>query len=210
MPAQTANRERIAARRADVAHLYCQGWTQSRIAAKHGVSQNMISVDLAYIRRQWRATMTERYDALLDEQLGKVDACEREAWDAWERSKQNAKRKTTKGKAVRGPDGRYLPPDAPQVETVTEGQCGDPRYLTIVLQCVERRCKMIGAEAPPPIPPEQLNDEQVLTRIIGHLRAHVAQRPALPPLVVEGTEGQAAIVEAREGSANGSVHESGG
>ena len=30
----------------------------------------------------------------------------------------------------------------------TEGRIGDPRFLTVLDNCIERRCKILGIEAP--------------------------------------------------------------
>ena len=71
------------------------------------------------------------------QELAKIDEVERQAWVAWERSQEDAE--STKVVETAS-DKRY--------EAQTKGQAGDPRFLDIVMKCVDRRCKILGVDAP--------------------------------------------------------------
>lgn len=141
MPNTPIQQAAIDKRRSEVAYLYCRGWPQHRLAAKFGVSRQAITRDLMVIRAEWRRVMLDSFDKLKSEQLAKIDAVEIEAYRGWRRSLKNAER--TRKKAVSDGDSKRS-----EAETLSEGQAGDPRFLQIIMSCIERRCKLIGADAP--------------------------------------------------------------
>lgn len=151
MPVNRHHRDAVTARRARVAQLYCRGVHQDRIAQECGVTQQQISLDLKEIRRVWQRTMAEEFDRLKAEQLAKLDAVEAEAWRGWRRSTRQAVKNTAR--LVRTPDG-----DRSETRRDQEDQAGDPRFLQVALSTVERRCKLIGADAPTRL---ELTEEQL-------------------------------------------------
>ena len=131
------------------AALHCSGRSQRAIAEALHVSQQQICYDLRLLQKRWQ----ESARALLDEhkarQLARIDHLERVAWEAWERSCQDAE--TTSAKRVQGrttKEGEPLP-DLCTSARVTKGQAGDPRFLERVAWCIEQRSKIIGLYAQP-------------------------------------------------------------
>lgn len=146
---------RLAQRRQLVAARYLRGEYQSQIAQDLGLTQAQISLDLKAIRAEWLKATLRDFDALKGEQLAKIDAIELEAWASWEKSKQP--REVTITEATEGPrPGR-------KASVRKEGQVGDPRFLSEILKCVERRCSLLGLDAPKryKIDWENLNDDQL-------------------------------------------------
>lgn len=127
----------IEQRREAVSRMYRRGIAQWKIAQKFGVTQQTISIDLKTIREQWRESAIRDFDSHREEQLAKLDEIEREAWNAWQQSKQDA---------ITHVGG--ISADKTVDKTTTAKQVGDPRYLQIVKDCIERRCKMLGLDAP--------------------------------------------------------------
>jgi hypothetical protein len=123
----------VLARRAAVARLYCQGVVQAKIATVVHVTQQQVSSDLAAIRREWQRVMAEEFDRLKAEQLARIDAAEGAAWKGWRRSLRDAEKRTVK-----------TDPDGTETADTTEGQAGDPRFLQIVLDCVDKRLRLLG------------------------------------------------------------------
>src|SRR5260221_7975920 len=78
----------ILERRKQVADLYLQGWTQIAIAERLGVKQPTICEDLQWIRKQWRESAVRDFDSAREMELLKCDRIQREAREAWERSKK--------------------------------------------------------------------------------------------------------------------------
>ena len=134
--------------RRDIADMYLQGWTQARIAGHLGddedreytLSQQMISYDLKKLQEAWQASALVDIDAAKAQELAKVDRLEREYWDAWERSCAPAITTRQEGKAIEGGVERIV--------STSVARNGDPRFLQGVQWCIERRCKILGIDAP--------------------------------------------------------------
>lgn len=124
-------------RRRKVAEMYLRGTIQADIARQLGVVQGTVSRDLAAIRADWRQSAVMDFDARKDQELAKIDEVERAAWDGWRRSQEPAE--TTRAE---------ISGDVQKAVKTTEGQAGDPRFLQTVLNCVERRCRILGIDAP--------------------------------------------------------------
>lgn len=142
-PEQTAHRRtEIADRRLKVSDLYLRGEHQTAIAKELGVDQATISRDLTELRKEWLERSINNIDQKKAIELAKIDKLELEYWDAWVRSGEQFKSKVTKGRGV-GDTGRV-------VEQIikNEDRVGDPRFLDGVMSCIERRCKLLGLDAP--------------------------------------------------------------
>lgn len=129
---------------ARLSELNLKRWTQARMAQELGVSTRQIKRDLKIIRQRWQETQVANVGTRCAREIAKIDLVEREAWDAWDKSKQDAETRTErirKGKAS-GPGNSV------EVSIRTEGQAGDATYLKTVLDCIERRCKLLGLDAP--------------------------------------------------------------
>lgn len=150
----------VLARREDVARRYLQGQTQSEIADVFGVSQAQISKDLAAIRAAWLASAMRDFDAAKAQELAKIDTVEREYWLAWERSKKDKEISVQEGGEV---DPQTRKPRIKKVVMRKEGQAGNPAFLAGVLTCIERRCAILGLDAPKRfvIRWDDLTDEQI-------------------------------------------------
>lgn len=138
---------------------YCQGLTQAAISERinddrdYTLSQQTISNDILAIQKGWLASSLRDFDALRAEQLGKIDRLERECWRGWERSCLDAETvvKKSKGAVKKYEDektGRFVAERPAEQYQTSKGQAGDPRFLTGVRDCIDRRCKLLGLDAP--------------------------------------------------------------
>ena len=142
-------RARIEGRRALVSELYLKGLTQAEIARQINVDQSTVSRDLAHIQKAWNEAAIRNLDEVKAQELAKIDALERTYWKAWERSIGTVQVKTIKAKGPRPTGGRNDPaPELAEQTIRTEELNGDPRYLQGVMACIERRCKLLGIDAP--------------------------------------------------------------
>lgn len=120
---------------------YLRGKTQMDIAAALGITQQQVSQDIKELRRRWREAGIRDINAAQEQELAKIDNLEVEYWRAWERSCAAAvtetKRQSKRGEA-----------DTKEQQIVTKDQIGDPRFLQGVQWCIERRCKILGFDAP--------------------------------------------------------------
>lgn len=93
----------------------------------------------------------KRNDDLLDRhrqrQLMRLDAQEQEAWRAWEKSKEDAV--TRQGERISGQAGQNGAAAAREKSLVKQsGRVGNAEFLRVMLSIAERRCKLLGLDAP--------------------------------------------------------------
>jgi hypothetical protein len=127
--------------RAEVARLYLMRLTQAEIGAKLGLSRQQVGYDLEAIRQEWLQSSVMDFNARKAEELARIDRLEAEYWDAWEASKKE--KETTTSEQTTGGDGEKVKAAIRKTE-----QTGDPRYLAGVERCIERRCRIVGMDAP--------------------------------------------------------------
>lgn len=100
-----------------------------------------VSLDIKAMRQEWREARLAEVGDVIDADLAVLDTLQAEAMREWERSKTRAKsRRRERGNI---PGGIY----DKDIRT-TEDRCGDPRYLQIVNDCMEKRAKLLGLYKP--------------------------------------------------------------
>jgi len=122
--------------------MYLSGTVQAEIADQLKVNQSTISRDIKALQAAWLESALIDIDEAKARELAKVDKLEREYWTAWERSCEDAETVRQKGKPGAGGIATE------SIEKTSKGQAGDPRFLAGVQWCIERRCKIIGIDAP--------------------------------------------------------------
>lgn len=156
MPRQQITPAALAAaeKRREVAALYLAGRTQAEIAAAVGLSQGRVSRHLRAVREEWAAAARADFEARLAEELARIDAIERRAWECFERSRQDAESRHVRTETGGEFDAAGKPiPTKTISERHTKGQAGDPRFLERVSWCVEQRLKVLGGYAPAKVAP---------------------------------------------------------
>lgn len=144
-----------------ITELYLKQYRQVDIAKIIGVSQQQISWDLKEVQRRWLNLELHDMNEIKHRELDKIDTLEREYWQAWERSKgkkiddlptQNPKpkKKRSKGRNVLDEVAEFLEDTEPEpvvaTITATAEPYGDPRYLTGVQWCINRRLVLLGLD----------------------------------------------------------------
>jgi hypothetical protein len=133
---------------AQIAMMYVRGDSQWSIAKHFGLSQQQISVDLKSLEQEWRQSALRDFDDLRGVQLAKIDELEREYWTAWEKSKKPITKTRQEATPKRNrATGESVPTPDKIIKEVRES-VGDPRWLDGVHKCIERRCKLLGLDAP--------------------------------------------------------------
>ena len=161
----------LGGRHYDVGRRYISGSSQLDIAREKGLTQSIVSDDIAWCKKQWREELAERWDEKVAVELQKIDNVERLALDAFERSKKDTitfskeieralrKKKpekppptSTKGKGkpatpppTQEPDESEMVPVNEQSKRTRRSTAGDPRWLERVSWCIEIRLRMLGA-----------------------------------------------------------------
>jgi predicted transcriptional regulator len=133
----------ITVRRRIVADLYLHGKTQWEIAGLCGTNQATISRDLKALRAEWLKASVWDVNELIGRELMKIDYLEQEYIAAWDRSKGRkeitATERTDAGNAQRG-----------KASVRHEDRDGNPAFLQGIQWCIEKRCKLLGLDAPAP------------------------------------------------------------
>lgn len=151
VPISRQHRLQIEKRRQDISALYLQQKTQVEIAVLLGMDQQLVSYDLKAIHARWLKEAVQNLDERKALELQKIDAVEREAWAAWERSQ--APRKITLTESTEGGEsilenGTRVPKSPLRKASVRrEGQGGDPRFLERIQKCIDQRCAILGVGA---------------------------------------------------------------
>lgn len=122
-----------------ITSLYLRGWRQVDIATELGLSQQQISYDLRTIQERWRKSTAINLDEAKQKELSRIDELEREFWAAWEASKTER----TKARQEKGAKGVIT-----KASMEKEQRDGNPAFLNGVLSCIDRRCKLLGLDAP--------------------------------------------------------------
>jgi hypothetical protein len=135
---------------AEISRLYCSGWRQADIADRLSVSQQQISLDLKAIFADWRKARDGAITEWTNAELAKINALEVEYWDAWRRSCEDRTRVVKGARVTPGKTGKQT---ATNATTTTETLLGNPAYLAGVQWCIERRCKILGIDAPIKVAP---------------------------------------------------------
>lgn len=144
MPGRRRSNGELARDRRRIADLYLQGWIQADIADELGIDQSTVSRDLQTLYDDWRQSALVDINEAKAEELAKVDRLEREFWAAWLRSCEDAETVKQKGKAT----GDGSKPQVTDIEKTAKGQAGDPRFLQGVQWCINKRCEILGIDAP--------------------------------------------------------------
>ena len=145
---QNYNKNQIARRRVVVSELFLRrNMTLRQIAAEvqerteQEVSFQQISKDIKWIRKQWRMETIKNYEDAQNQEVAKLNEIEREAWEAYQRTVGLHRKQTRKRGAAETDENAET--------TVTEEElAGDPRFLIVAKDCVEKRCKIKGLEEP--------------------------------------------------------------
>lgn len=136
--------------RAKIAELYVTRHTALQITAavnegkppERQISLSMVNKEIEGLRKGWRERNKESIDQHFTENLELIDTVISEAYSEWLRSKQDYKlqqlRSSTSGSGNEAVDKFQA----------AESKTGDPRYLSIILQAIERKSKLLGLDAP--------------------------------------------------------------
>lgn len=136
--------------------LYLKGYGYRAIA---NMIEERTSVTITHttVRKYVKQALAEWKDErlqMLDEQktleLQKISRLELTYWDEYENSKKEVKKTKNKQHATPAKkDGNAeMEVRSAYKEVATEERLGDPRYLQGIQWCIEKRCEILGIDAP--------------------------------------------------------------
>jgi DNA-binding Lrp family transcriptional regulator len=133
----------------NIASLYLKGELQGDIAESLGLSQSTVSRALKSLQEDWRSSAIIDINEAKARELAKIDALELEYWQAWKRSQEDAESEITKMQGTPPKQGDANPAPAKlETQKKREGQSGNPAFLRGVEWCINKRCEIIGVNAP--------------------------------------------------------------
>jgi hypothetical protein len=154
------------------------------------LTQPQISFYLSQAKKDWKRSASGAIQDKIEREEAKLDLVEEQSWNEFDRSKLNAETLTTKtlGIEEKPPvnsadkkdstnsdiDPREAKLQIKTEETLkSEGQCGDPRYLQIIINSSKQRADLLGLNAPtkqeinvsldliPPKPLPDMSDDEL-------------------------------------------------
>ena len=150
-----------------ISELYKRGYSYREIRDEvmarldlSSYSLRTVSKDVNRLLQEWRETRIENTDLALQLELERLDAIVKEAWAAWEKSKEdyttrNSKQKCVPGDLLKKSDDEGSDTKTEEIITVQMEQSskevvctGDPRYLDIIHKALIERRKLLGLYAP--------------------------------------------------------------
>lgn len=153
MPIQRPSKQSVAFR-AKIALLYLRGTSQPEIATALKLPLQAVSKELKAVRQEWVSEMPTDFNSAKATELAKINALEREYWNAWRRSIGSVTDESCSPKSVESAERRSKSAKAKskrtnkRTETRTKLSTGDPRYLAGVQWCIKQRCVIFGVAEP--------------------------------------------------------------
>lgn len=145
------SRSQLLRDRRRISDLYLEGWLQVDIAQEVGLAQSTVSLDLKALHKEWLKSALVNTDQTKSKELARIDRLEREYYAAWRRSCEDAETITQKTKGViqrkQDKEGVFVSERPGEATKTSKGQAGDPRFLSGVQWCIDRRCKILGIDA---------------------------------------------------------------
>lgn len=133
------------------------------------LTRQMISYDLKALQTEWKKLSAFDLDEMKGRQLAKLDELERKANEGYDRSigvvEDKQLQRITFDREAEEADVREVVNGSGKVETIKKlipGRhetrtverrkrselVGNPKFLQVVISCIERRCRLLGLDAP--------------------------------------------------------------
>lgn len=188
----------ITERRERVAALYLEGVPQYRIAKTIGVCDAVVSKDLRVLEEQWKRHAIESIDKHKANELAKINRMEREAWTAWRKSKKAREISTARTKKTRrGGESEAM--------LRKEQTAGETEYMKIVQWCINKRCELLGLDAPKKIAPTTPDGKEPLPANVTIISYGEPPPDDLPEPIRERISGRS-ILESTNGTNGSAAH----
>lgn len=139
-----------------ISQLYMRGYSHREIRDEVMARLNLssyslrtVSKDVHRLLKEWKDARIENTDESVLLELSRIDKILKEAWDAWEKSKQDYDKRWDKQVGVPTENGNNAITTV-KMEQSTESvnACGDPRFLEVIHKQLMERRKLLGLYKP--------------------------------------------------------------
>jgi plasmid maintenance system antidote protein VapI len=155
---KTRSRTQREERLTEVAALHRRGMKQTEIAKAVGVSQPQIAYDLRIVQTRYQATQMKDRSALVAEKLAQYRDVGREAWLAYDRSKEDAGTVVEEFVVASESDGTREGSERRIRRVVTKaGRLPANQYLLTILSVLKAECELLGLDPERPVAQNNLN-----------------------------------------------------
>jgi hypothetical protein len=154
------SKEKLISDRNRIGELILQGYSHQEVAdmltQETGVSiaRRTVTADVAVIRKDWLESRRDNYDALINQELDRIDSTEKELWKAWRASSSGTERKVVEEIARQLSDEDSSEEEfelvVSKVTTVldTKHGVGDVRFFDKIISIQKERRRLLGLYAP--------------------------------------------------------------
>lgn len=126
-----------------IAKLDRRGYSQPQISKVVGVSQQQVCNDLKQIRKRYRDSQVDERIAKVEDAVARLEAVIQEAWEAWDRSKEDAVKEVTEElPGEPAPNGEGSVKVAGKMTKTVEGRLPHEKYLVIIKDAEVEICKL--------------------------------------------------------------------
>lgn len=147
------SRALLEAKKTITAELRLKGYTYQQISdeikKRLGLQTCPVSCVKVYndkLLAEWQKERIDNTDALITEELERLNMVIREAWQMWEKSKDDYHRKGGTQIGLPSDDGTAIQTIKAIMNDDEERGKGDPRYLDIILKALDQRRKLLGLD----------------------------------------------------------------
>ena len=137
----TKTNSQYEARLTEVWRLWNRGQRQWQIAQALDITDRQVRYDLKTLENRWRAETSKGMAAHMEAELARLNELELTYWNSWEKS--CTEKQTTSTEQSEGDGGAKR-----RAALKKESRDGNPAFLAGVERCIERRCKILGIDAP--------------------------------------------------------------
>lgn len=140
-----------------VAQLWRKNWSYPEIRKEvmrrldlSTYSLQTVHKDVQRILKEWQIARIEDTDAKVTAELARIDLVIREAWEMWEKSKEDYHERSQRQEGMPRMDAQGVSVGMTTLKAMMRdaekrGE-GDPRYLDIILKALTQRCKLLGLD----------------------------------------------------------------
>lgn len=169
-----ATKEQRTLRMDIIAPLFKRGWSYRDIREEVMARLNLptyslktVKDDIDALLKEWRETRIEDMDLSMQLELQRIDDLIKEAWEAWEKSKEDYQKNKGTQHAIPGvsenPDESAVIVTHMQQSKEEVRSCGDPRYLELINKLLIERRKLLGLYAP------EKRDVEMKTKLVANM-----------------------------------------
>lgn len=112
--------------------------TQRQVGEEFGIVQQQVSNSLKTTRQLWRDSEIRDWNEYVQIQLDTLNLLEEEAFQAWQKSKQDAESLT-----IEEDEHGDI-----KTKVTTKGKDPNAKYLDVIIKCIAKRSELLGLDAP--------------------------------------------------------------